>query len=70
LLERLAQEHGVPSKDGIMLNIRLTHADIASLIGSTRETVTLQISHLIRDGYVHMAGKSMVLAHATQAVAT
>lgn len=70
LLERLAQEYGVPSKEGTLLNVRLTHADLASLIGSTRETVTLQISSLIRDGHVLMSGKSMVLANAAQPVAT
>ena len=70
LLDRLAQEHGVPSKDGTLLNVRLTHADLASLIGSTRETVTLQISSLIRNGHLFMSGKYMVLARASQPVAT
>jgi CRP/FNR family transcriptional regulator, cyclic AMP receptor protein len=70
LLERLAHEHGVPSEQGTLLNIRLTHAEIASLIGSTRETVTLHMSNLVRDGYLCMSGKSMVLANARPAVAT
>ncbi|MBV8355165.1 MAG: Crp/Fnr family transcriptional regulator, partial [Candidatus Eremiobacteraeota bacterium] len=43
LFERLAGEHGVRVEDGTRIDVRLTHADIASLIGSTRETVTLEI---------------------------
>lgn len=50
LFERLAAEHGVATEDGTKIEVRLTHADIASLIGSTRETVTVEISNLIRDG--------------------
>lgn len=50
LFERLAAEHGVATEDGTKIDVRLTHADIASLIGSTRETVTVEISNLIREG--------------------
>jgi CRP/FNR family transcriptional regulator len=62
LLERLAQEHGVPEEHGTRLDLHLTHAEIASLIGSTRETVTLHLSNLVKGGFLRMAGKSMVLA--------
>ena len=62
LLERLAQEHGVREEQGTRLDLHLTHAEIASLIGSTRETVTLHLSNLVKDGFLRMAGKSMVLA--------
>ena len=50
LFERLAAEHGIATEDGTKIDVRLTHADLASLIGSTRETVTLEISNLIREG--------------------
>jgi CRP/FNR family transcriptional regulator len=61
LFERLAAEHGVPADGGTRLEVRLTHADIASLIGSTRETVSLEMSNLIRDGRVAYDGKTIVL---------
>lgn len=61
LFERLAQEHGAPASDGIKLDVRLTHADIASLIGSTRETVSLEMSNLTRSGKIRTDGKSIVL---------
>ena len=48
LFLRLAHEHGVETPDGIILDVRLTHADIASLVGSTRETVSLEMSNLAK----------------------
>jgi len=50
LFERLAAEHGVETGEGTRIDVRLTHADIASLIGSTRETVTVELANLARDG--------------------
>ena len=50
LFERMAAEHGVETSDGTRIDVRLTHADIASLIGSTRETVTVELTNLIREG--------------------
>jgi len=49
LFERLAAEHGVETAEGTRIDVRLTHADIASLIGSTRETVTVELANLARD---------------------
>ena len=48
LFLRLAHEHGVETPDGVVLDVRLTHADIASLVGSTRETVSLEMSNLAK----------------------
>lgn len=61
LLERLAREYGTPVSDGTKVDVRLTHSDLAALIGSTRETVTLQISGLTRDGYLRTHEKHLVL---------
>jgi len=64
LFERLAVEHGVPSSDGVRIDVRLTHADIASLIGSTRETVSLEMSNLLRAGRLRSEGRFIVLPSA------
>ncbi|GAC1408547.1 MAG: Crp/Fnr family transcriptional regulator [Candidatus Velthaea sp.] len=61
LFERLATEHGVPSGDGIKIAVRLRHADIASLVGSTRETVSLELMKLLKSGRLQTDGKSFVL---------
>jgi CRP/FNR family cyclic AMP-dependent transcriptional regulator len=61
VLDRLAAEHGKPCDDGIEITVRLTHADIASLIGSTRETVSLELARLIRSGRVGQRGTTLIV---------
>lgn len=52
LFERLATEHGRTTGEGTLLDLRLTHQDIASIIGSTRETVSLEMNQLVRAGQI------------------
>lgn len=52
LFEKLAAEHGVAIAGGTRIELKLTHADIASLIGSTRETVTVELANLVREGKI------------------
>ncbi len=47
LYRKLAAEHGVPVAGGTRVDMRLTHADVASLVGSTRETVSAEIAKLV-----------------------
>lgn len=61
LFARLAVEHGVETPEGVLIDVRLTHADIASLIGSTRETVSLEMSHLVKAGRVWSDGKTITV---------
>jgi len=48
LLLRLAEGYGEDDDRGIRLSFRLTHEDLAHMIGSTRETVTM-IMNRFRD---------------------
>lgn len=61
IFKDLVQKYGVPVKDGTKIMINLSHRDIASLIGATRETVTLELNNLKRDGDILMDGKYFVL---------
>jgi CRP/FNR family transcriptional regulator, cyclic AMP receptor protein len=61
LFARLAEDHGVPHRDGTRIDVRLTHAQIASLIGSTRETVSLELSQLAKSGRIGVEGNSFVV---------
>jgi CRP/FNR family transcriptional regulator len=56
LFERLAAEVGRATDEGTFLDVRLTHQDIASIIGSTRETVSLELNQLVRSGQIKQAG--------------
>jgi CRP/FNR family cyclic AMP-dependent transcriptional regulator len=64
LFERLACEFGKPANDATLIDVCLTHADIASLIGSTRETVTAQLGILSREGRIALHGRRILLPEA------
>jgi CRP/FNR family cyclic AMP-dependent transcriptional regulator len=54
MLLRLTEQHGVPSADGILIDLKLTHQQLADMTGTARETVTkllleLQNEQLIRN---------------------
>ena len=52
ILLRLCEEHGKETPAGIVIPLRLTHEDLANLIGTTRETVTTQMIRFRRMGLV------------------
>jgi len=56
LFERLSADHGVPDELGTRIQIHLTHAEIASLVSSTRETVSLEMGKLVRAGRLLSSG--------------
>lgn len=62
LLLRLGSEHGVEHRRGLVLGLKITHQEMANLIGSTRETVSLTLSQFKRKGYIHTEGRKVILA--------
>jgi len=62
LLLRLGSEHGVEAKKGLVLGLKITHQEMANLIGSTRETVSLTLSQFKRKGYIETEGRRVILA--------
>jgi CRP/FNR family transcriptional regulator, cyclic AMP receptor protein len=61
VLLKLGAEHGVKTPKGIVLTLRLTHEELANLIGTTRETVTTQLGRFLRLGLIRREGKSVLL---------
>jgi len=62
LLFDLAEKYGRYTKDGgISLGIRLSHQELASIIGSTRETVTLVLGELQTEGVISINRRDLVL---------
>jgi CRP/FNR family cyclic AMP-dependent transcriptional regulator len=57
VLLALAEEHGVPCPAGTRIPLRLTHEDLAKLIGTTRETVTTQLNRFRKKGLVKRDGR-------------
>ncbi len=50
----LSEKYGEKTPEGITLNIKLTHQEIAEMTGMTRETVTRVIDKWQRDGEIHV----------------
>jgi len=61
VLLKLGAELGVKTPKGISLPLRLTHEDLANLIGTTRETVTTQLGRFRRMGLIRREGKILHL---------
>lgn len=66
----LKQEVGQPTSEGIRLNIRLTHQQIASILGTTRVTVTRILGELKRQGWLHTDRHHMILSPQTETFAS
>jgi CRP-like cAMP-binding protein len=62
LLLELAEQYGRPVADGVNLGIKLSHQDLANIIGSTRETVTVTLGELQSAGLLQMGRRKIVLA--------
>ena len=61
LLLELAEQYGQKNSQGIELRIKLSHQDLASMIGSTRETVTVVLGELQSEGRLQLGRRKIVL---------
>ncbi len=61
LLLELAEDHGVPGPDDIELRIKLSHQDLASIIGSTRESVTVILGKLQSEGMIRLGRRKIAI---------
>ena len=56
-----ADRWGIPSPKGTLISAPITHLEIAHAIGSTRETVTLTLGALRKDGMLDVAGRRLIV---------
>ena len=56
-----AENFGEQTEEGILLRIPLTHREIASWIGTTRETASLQVETLVKRGCLISKGRLLVI---------
>jgi CRP-like cAMP-binding protein len=61
VLLELAETFGVRDSRGVIVNVRLTHRDLAGMVGITRETASFAILELRAEGLVESEGKRVVL---------
>ena len=70
LLLELAGEYGRPVADGVELKIKLSHQDLASIIGSTRETVTVILGELQNESRLQLGRRKIVMTDLPQLAAS
>lgn len=61
ILVRLSEAYGEPHGEGRRLALRLTHQDLASMIGATRETVTGVLNRFRDEGLIAFDGRHIVV---------
>lgn len=61
LLRDLAERDGRKLLDGSVVFRRPTHQEIASMVGTSRETVSRMIGDLARDGLIRISGKDIII---------
>ncbi|WP_428268794.1 Crp/Fnr family transcriptional regulator [Haliangium sp.] len=62
LLLQLADEYGVEDARGTLVALKITHQELANLIGSTRETVSLTLSQFKRQNLICTEGRKVIIA--------
>lgn len=60
-LNRLAQSSGVRDRRGVIVNVKLTHLELAEMAGTSRETATRIIIKLQDDGLLDIVDHKFVL---------
>lgn len=61
LLLDLADQYGSGTADNLLLNVRLSHQDLANYIGSTRETVTVVLGKMQLEGLLAVKRRQITL---------
>ena len=61
LLLELGEEYGKETEDGLTIDQKITHQEMANLIGSTRETISLTLAAFKRKDLIELQGRTVVL---------
>jgi CRP/FNR family transcriptional regulator, global nitrogen regulator len=62
LLSNLGDRFGETNGSGTVLNVRLTHQDLANMIVSTREAVSKAMSEFQRDGLIEVRNRKIAIS--------
>lgn len=61
MILRLAETAGKPSKDGVRLELTMSHQDLAAELGTVRELVSRNLSRLQAEGFLEVDGRHILL---------
>lgn len=60
-LLRIARDHGKATDKGLLVDLRLTHEDLASLVGASRVMVTNELKQLRKDKILHTEDRKFIV---------
>lgn len=58
---QLSRKHGVQDARGIIIDLKITHQELAELVGTSRETVTRTLARLQKKGVLQLENRRIVL---------
>ncbi len=61
LLVDLCERYGRPEAEGTLIDLQLPHREIASIVGSTRESVTVRLNALRRAGIIDFVDRKILI---------
>jgi CRP/FNR family cyclic AMP-dependent transcriptional regulator len=61
LLAEFSDRYGVPEPEGVLIDIPLPHREIASIVGSTRESVTVRLNAMRREGTIEFVKRRILI---------
>lgn len=60
-LRQLADRWGRVTPDGIRLDLRLTHQELANMVGAVRESVTIALGRLAESGEIEVRNRTLII---------
>ena len=61
LLAEFSARYGVTEPEGVLIDIPLPHREIASIVGSTRESVTVRLNAMRREGTIEFVKRRILI---------
>src|SRR5688572_12639953 len=61
LLADFSNRYGVHESEGVLIDISLPHREIASIVGSTRESVTVRLNAMRREGTIEFVNRRILV---------
>jgi len=61
LLAEFSVRYGVSEPEGVLIDIPLPHREIASIVGSTRESVTVRLNAMRREGTIEFVKRRILI---------
>jgi CRP/FNR family cyclic AMP-dependent transcriptional regulator len=65
-IHRLSEDYGKPVQGGLLIDLKLTHQQLANIVGTVRETVTKVLQELQDDHVISIEKKRIIIKNLTK----